>query len=344
MLRSSRTIVLDEQLGLAAHRQAQVVVELGELLAIGRQRLERAELQPLPGEVLAQRPRLRVAEHPPDLRREHCGSRSVPRVGRAQQLGVGHAAHRKYDSREASSCWRDPVAPAPAACRGRSRSMRKRKSGDTRIACMPTARPSSNDRSSFCARLGERDVLSTSASSPDGGRRAAPGGHDRRHARARCAVEMAAGVDLRQARPRRARRYDTGRRFDRRYAQPFSGIFASSVCRVVEPLAHCAIRSGGALAGGLNSARRLGQRRRLRSLEPRGQAFVDARDGHRDQCSPAVSDLHLNGLAAEVLPIVANGAGPPDRASPGTCFRRPTARSAIGIGSLRAAPAEARRG
>ena len=42
----------DEQLGLPAHRRAQVVVEVGELLAIRGRGLERAHLQPLAGEVL----------------------------------------------------------------------------------------------------------------------------------------------------------------------------------------------------------------------------------------------------------------------------------------------------
>ncbi len=60
-------------------------------------------------------------------------------------------AQRKYESRVASSCGEiRTVAALPAA--GRSRSIRKRKSGETRIACRPTASPSSNEPSSFCAR------------------------------------------------------------------------------------------------------------------------------------------------------------------------------------------------
>ena len=51
---------IEEELGLAPHRQAQVILELRELVAVARQRLEGAELQPLAAEILGQRVRLRA--------------------------------------------------------------------------------------------------------------------------------------------------------------------------------------------------------------------------------------------------------------------------------------------
>ena len=47
--------VLDEELRLAAHREPQVVLEIRKPCLVARQRFERAELQPLPAEVLRQR-------------------------------------------------------------------------------------------------------------------------------------------------------------------------------------------------------------------------------------------------------------------------------------------------
>ena len=48
---------LEEQLGLPTHREAQVVVEPREPVLVGRRRLQRADLQPLPAELLDQRAR-----------------------------------------------------------------------------------------------------------------------------------------------------------------------------------------------------------------------------------------------------------------------------------------------
>ena len=92
---------------------------------------------------------------------------------------------------------------------------------------------------------------------------------------------------------------------------PFSGIFASSACASSNRLRSCASRSGGTLGGGLNSRRRLGACGRVWSAEAHRQPFVDARDGDRH---PVIArrqpDLHLDGLPAEVLPVVANDAAP----------------------------------
>ncbi len=46
----------DERLGLAPHREPQIVFEIREALPVARDRLQRPELQPLPAEVLGQRP------------------------------------------------------------------------------------------------------------------------------------------------------------------------------------------------------------------------------------------------------------------------------------------------
>ena len=63
--------VLEEHLRLLPHRHAEVIVELGELLSIGRDRFQPAEFQPLPGEVLDQSLGFRILEHPLDLGGEY---------------------------------------------------------------------------------------------------------------------------------------------------------------------------------------------------------------------------------------------------------------------------------
>ena len=61
----------EEELGLAAEGVAQIVVEVGELVGVGRDVLQVADVQPLPGEVLHQRDGLGVGEHAAHLRLEH---------------------------------------------------------------------------------------------------------------------------------------------------------------------------------------------------------------------------------------------------------------------------------
>ena len=83
--------VLDKELGLLPHRVPEVVLELRKAILVARHGLERAELQPLAAEVLGQCVRLRVAQHPSDLEVEH--SRIAQRAGirRPAELGVRHA-------------------------------------------------------------------------------------------------------------------------------------------------------------------------------------------------------------------------------------------------------------
>ena len=118
MLRSSRMMLCEEQLGLATHREAQVVVEPGEPLLVGRRRLQRADLQPLPAELLDQRAGLVVLQHAPHLALEHHGLPQLAPVGEPPQLRVGHA--RPEEIRQA----RRELVVADGRSRRRRRSTR----------------------------------------------------------------------------------------------------------------------------------------------------------------------------------------------------------------------------
>ena len=82
----------EEELGLAPERVAQVVVEVGELVGVGRDVLQVADVQPLPREVLHQRVGVRVGQHAPHLRLEHRRLAQASRRGQIEQRVVGHAA------------------------------------------------------------------------------------------------------------------------------------------------------------------------------------------------------------------------------------------------------------
>ena len=111
MLRSSR-MMLEEQLRLVAHREAQVVVEARELLADPGRRLECAELQPLAAELLGQRRRPRIDAACAHLGLQHDPVASMPRsAGRRSSASGMH--QRKYDRRDASLRARPPVPPRP---------------------------------------------------------------------------------------------------------------------------------------------------------------------------------------------------------------------------------------
>ena len=92
MLRSSRMIVAKKSSVSLPHRQAEVVLEVGELLGVGLRRFERARLQPLPAELLDQR----LATSDRAACAPTCASRTAWRaqlVRRREppQLGVRHA-------------------------------------------------------------------------------------------------------------------------------------------------------------------------------------------------------------------------------------------------------------
>ena len=83
---------------------AQVVVELGEEIVVGRDALQVAQLQPLGREVVHQRTRPLVAEHAPHLLLEHQRARADwPCAASASSSSSGMLLHRKNDRREASS-------------------------------------------------------------------------------------------------------------------------------------------------------------------------------------------------------------------------------------------------
>ena len=73
-------LAVDEELGLALHGVAQIVVEIGKGLGIGRSRADVPQQQPLPGEVLDERARARIVEHPRDLLVEHLRRRAACRA------------------------------------------------------------------------------------------------------------------------------------------------------------------------------------------------------------------------------------------------------------------------
>ena len=83
---------LEEQLRLAAERLPQPVVEVGEEHLRRPRRLQVAELQPLPDEVVGQGAGAVVGEHPAHLPPQLPGVGHAARRRRVQQLVVGHAA------------------------------------------------------------------------------------------------------------------------------------------------------------------------------------------------------------------------------------------------------------
>ena len=180
MLRSSRTIALEEQLGLAAHRRAQVVVEVGEALAVGRRRLERAELQPLAAEFLDERLRPSGPAACAGPAAEHArAARSVPRRRRrrARRRACWPTGNRRAATPSSWSVSADRQRRRRRRAAAASpRSMRNRKSGETRMRLerrRPALRRTSSPRAS--APRHERDErIRGPPASPAGGRRAAP--------------------------------------------------------------------------------------------------------------------------------------------------------------------------
>lgn len=83
---------LKEELGLALESLSQIVVEVEQQFRAGPKLRHIADVKPLPGEILDERPRLRVVEHPLDLSRQH-GRIVKHLVGRGgQQIVVRDAA------------------------------------------------------------------------------------------------------------------------------------------------------------------------------------------------------------------------------------------------------------
>ena len=94
------------------------------------------------------------------------GWRRVPSSAHRRSSASGMLAQRKYDSRAASSC--SPIGRAAPATFG-SCSMRKRKSGETRMAWI--AAPSASSKESPCRRAAEASPTSGAISAGETGRR-----------------------------------------------------------------------------------------------------------------------------------------------------------------------------
>ena len=231
---------LEEELGLAPHRQPEVVLELGELVAVAGERFERAELQPLAAEVLGERPCLRIAQHPPHLEGEDLRVAQRPGVGGAPQLGVRHARPEEVREPRRQLVRRDAVRRRRRGRRGRSRSSGRgsrarraapgcRRRGPPRTSPPPSARASV-----------ERDVLRDLARRDRTAERAARQvGHDARRAGGLMrAVEVTAGVDLLEARARWPLRVRVGSAdLDGAHAHAVQRNLRELGLRLVEPLA-----------------------------------------------------------------------------------------------------------
>jgi hypothetical protein len=82
---------VEEELGLPPHGEPQAVVEVRIALAVGRRRLEPAELEPLSGEAFHEGLGLLVREHAAHLRAHDLRLAQSVALGAAQELLVGHA-------------------------------------------------------------------------------------------------------------------------------------------------------------------------------------------------------------------------------------------------------------
>ena len=81
-----------EQRGLLPERLDQVVVEVGERYRVAGHVLQVAQVQPLDGEVVDERPRARLGQHAPDLRLQHRRGGQRALLGRIEQRLVRDAA------------------------------------------------------------------------------------------------------------------------------------------------------------------------------------------------------------------------------------------------------------
>ena len=86
---------LEEELGLPAHRVAQVVLEVGEAVPVGGDRLEGAELQPLAAEGLDEGARLGVGSIRRTCASSVRGPRRRLRSARPRSSSSGALAQRK---------------------------------------------------------------------------------------------------------------------------------------------------------------------------------------------------------------------------------------------------------
>src|SRR4029079_5978561 len=86
---------VEEELRFALKRFAQRVVEVGELVMVRRDRLEVAQVQPLPGKVADERVRAAIGDHALHLALEYGGLTELPPCGEIEELFVRNAAPQK---------------------------------------------------------------------------------------------------------------------------------------------------------------------------------------------------------------------------------------------------------
>src|SRR5206468_4571480 len=86
---------VEEQLRLAAHGLAKIVVEVGKQERNRDLALQAAQVQPLSGEVRDERLRAGIRQHPPHLPLERGGIPELLLPGELDQLVVGDAAPQK---------------------------------------------------------------------------------------------------------------------------------------------------------------------------------------------------------------------------------------------------------
>ena len=178
MLRSSRIDVLDEELRLAAHREAQVVLEVGEALAIARHRFERAELQPLAAEVA---PRARATFGSRSMRRtcavEHAGIAQRSGIGGPPQRRVRHARPQEVRQPGRQFVLRDRMRPSLPGGRPDDRARCGTGNPARRGApgCRPPALPRTIPPPSARAGRARRTFAISSRRDRAAGTRAAPG-------------------------------------------------------------------------------------------------------------------------------------------------------------------------
>ena len=122
------------------HRRAQRLVEVGKHALVGRGDFQVAQLQPLAGEVLDQRLRLGVGQHPLDLPLEVVALAQRAAPGQREQLVVGHAAPQEVRQPRGQLVVVERANGLRiAGRRAGSSSTRNRKCGETSIACTASA-------------------------------------------------------------------------------------------------------------------------------------------------------------------------------------------------------------
>src|SRR5262245_20465385 len=87
--------LLDKQLSLAEHRHPQVFFKIRKSLAIGSDRFELPQFEPLPAKVLHQCTRFLIAQHAPDLSGENSRTPQGSLIGAEEKLIIRHTAPKE---------------------------------------------------------------------------------------------------------------------------------------------------------------------------------------------------------------------------------------------------------